>query len=99
MSMNNYAIINEKQFRKLAKTAVMNYWNGNEELCKRFGDIIGPDDVYIVWQVKVIQNFKALLGVNRQGDDMYFEFTYHGEMNCCYLDAYKKQDQVVIDVK
>lgn len=98
MSANNYAIIGEKEFRKLAKTAVMNYWNDNKELCKRFGDIIGPDDIYIVWQVKVIQNFKALLGVNRQDDGMYFEFTYHGNNNRCYLDCYKKQDQVVIDV-
>ena len=88
-----YGGLHENKFRQMAKDAVIDYWNANRTLKKKFGTI-ERDDVYVVWQVKVIQNSKALLGVSRDGDGMYFEFTYHGDEKCAYLDVYRKATKV-----
>lgn len=47
------------------------------------------DDVYVVWQSKILQNWKALLSTTLP-DGMYYECTYNGDTNEIYLDAYKK---------
>ena len=73
----------EQKFRSIAKKAVTDYWNENQTLSKKFGS-------------KAIQNFKALLGVNFDGDGMYFEFTLNGDANEGYLDVYKKQKHVTV---
>ena len=53
------------------------------------------DDVYVVWSVKVLQNWKALISTNLP-DGMYYELTYNGDKNELYLDAYKKFDNIKI---
>lgn len=53
------------------------------------------DDVYVVWSVKVLQNWKALISTTLP-DGMYYELTYNGDKNELYLDAYKKFDNVTI---
>ena len=53
------------------------------------------EDVYVVWQVKVLQNWKALLSTTLP-DGMYYEVTYNGDDRETYLDAYKKWDNVAI---
>ena len=50
---------------------------------------INPDEVYIVWMCKTLQNCKALASTPRP-DGMYYELTYNGDKNELYLDAYKK---------
>ena len=55
------------------------------------------DDVYVVWQVKVLQNWKALLSTNLP-DGMYYELTYDGDNNKIYFDAYKKFENKSINV-
>lgn len=87
--------INETAFRSMAKAAVVEYWNGNKNLTKKFGEIT-HQKVYVVWQAKVLQNNKALLGVNFDGDGMYFEATYNGDKKEMYLDVYKKQTNIVV---
>ena len=87
----------EDAFRLLAKKAVMEYWNSDENLCADFGSIT-TSDIFVTWQCKAIENFKALLGVSRDGDGLYFEFTLHAAKNQCYLDVYKKQTQVVVSL-
>lgn len=91
-----YGGLHEKKFRSMAKKAVIEYWNGNKNLVAKFGEI-NPEKVYVVWQVKVIQNSKALLGVSVEGDGMYFEYTYHGDEKTAFLDVYKKQKKVTIE--
>ena len=54
-----------------------------------------PEDVYIVWSCKTLQNNKALLSTKRL-DGMYYEVTYNGDKNEIYLDAYKKWDNLKI---
>ena len=46
-------------------------------------------DIFVVWQVKVLQNNKALLSTTLF-DGMYYEVTYNGDKEEFYFDAYKK---------
>lgn len=45
--------------------------------------------LYIVWQCKVLQNWKFLTSTDLP-DGMYYELTFNGDRNEWYLDAYKK---------
>ena len=56
------------------------------------------DDVYVVWQTKVLQNWKALLSTNLP-DGMYYECTFNGDKNEIYFDAYKKFENKVFKYK
>lgn len=53
------------------------------------------DDIYVVWSVKVLQNWKSLISTTLP-DGMYYELTYNGDKDELYLDAYKKFDNVKI---
>ncbi len=92
-----YGEMTDQKFDKLATTAIANWWNEQEELVTKFGQI-SPDEVYTTWKCKAIENFKGLFGVPREGDGLYFEFTFHAKMNRCYLDVYHKQTKVVISL-
>ena len=48
-----------------------------------------PEDVYMVWGVKVLQNNKGLFATLLP-DGMYYEITFNGDKNEMYIDAYKK---------
>ena len=50
---------------------------------------VRPEDVYIVWRCKTLQNWKALAG-EPVPDGMYFEITYNGNKDEVYFDAYRK---------
>ena len=52
-------------------------------------------DVYTVWKCKTLQNWKYLLA-STLPDGMYYELTYNGDKKECYLDAYKKFENVCI---
>ena len=55
-----------------------------------------PDfEVYTVWKVKALKNWKYLLS-STLCDGMYYELTYNGDKKEWYLDAYKKFQNVVI---
>lgn len=95
MPANLYNGLPEDEFRTLAKSAVRDYWNANKTLVAKFGKIDNRK-VFFVWEVKAIQNSKALLGVNVEGDGMYFEFTWNGDAKEGYLDVYKKQTKRVV---
>ena len=61
----------------------------NEHLDVTDGRKIDLDDVFVVWQCKTLQNWKALLSTTLS-DGMYYELTYNGDKEEIYLDAYKK---------
>lgn len=46
-------------------------------------------DVFTVWKVKALQNWKFLISSSLP-DGMYYEVTYNGDKQEWYLDAYKK---------
>lgn len=52
-------------------------------------------EVFIVWQCKILQNWKFLLSTTLF-DGMYYELTYNGDKQEWYLDAYKKFENVVL---
>lgn len=52
-------------------------------------DKVPSFEVYVVWQCKVLQNWKFLISTDIP-DGMYYELTFNGDKNEWYLDAYKK---------
>lgn len=86
------------KFALMARKAVVEHWNGDKALTKKFGKIDLPK-VFIVWQVKAIQNSKALLGVSVEGDGMYYEATWNGDEQIMYLDVYVKKEKVDYSAK
>lgn len=55
----------------------------------------GPDEVYVVWFSKTLQNWKALVSTTLP-DGMYYEVTHNGDAGVTYLDAYKKFENVAV---
>ena len=83
-----------KDFLEKAKQAVVDYFNSQADSTDKNGRIT-TDEVYVVWLVKVLQNNKALLSTTVP-DGMYYEFTWNGDKNEGYLDAYKKWKNVLV---
>lgn len=82
-----------EEFMSLCKREVANYFN---EHCEKTDNAdITPDDVYIVWYCKTLQNHKALVSTN-VSDGMYYEITHNGDKNETYFDAYKKWQNFVV---
>lgn len=54
-------------------------------------------DVFIVWKVKVLQNWKWLIS-STLPDGMYYEITFNGDKSEFYLDAYKKFENKCIEL-
>lgn len=83
----------QKTFIEKAKQAIVEYFNDQVEKTDNMN--ITQDDVYVVWQCKTLQNNKAMLSTNIS-DGMYYEFTWNGDKNEGYLDAYKKWKNILI---
>lgn len=98
MPTNLYGGLQYDKFSLMARKAVVDHWNHDKSLVKKFGEI-NIKLVFVVWQVKAIQNSKALLGVSVEGDGMYYEATWNGDGETLYLDVYKKQDKVDYEAK
>ena len=81
-------------YDKLAKEIVKQYVL--EHLDK--SDEVPNFEVYTVWKVKVLQNWKWLLSTSLP-DGMYYELTLNGDKEEFYLDAYKKFDNRTIPSK
>ena len=83
-----------KDFVEKAKQAVVDYFNSQADSTDKNGRITA-DEVFAVWLVKALQNNKALLSTTVP-DGMYYEFTWNGDKNEGYLDAYKKWKNVLV---
>jgi hypothetical protein len=89
-------IINRSdQFIEECKKSIVYYFNSHVDNTDKTS--ISTDDVYFVWYCKSLQNHKALLSTT-VSDGMYYELTYNGDKEELYLDAYKKWENVKIDV-
>ena len=81
-----------EEFIKLAKDKVDHYTF----------DVLGYKqisiEIFVVWQVKVLQNYKALLATDIEGDQHYYEVTYNGDKKELYLDVYDKQENKCLKV-
>ena len=83
--------MDNKKFVELAKKAVVDYYNEN-------GSKITADEVYVVWLCRTLQNNKALLSTN-VSDGKYCEVTLNGDKEEMYLDVYKKEKNICINLK
>lgn len=83
-----------KDFVEKAKQAVVDYFNSQADSTDKNGRIT-TDEVFVVWLVRALQNNKALLSTT-VADGMYYEFTWNGDKNEGYLDAYKKWKNVLV---
>lgn len=86
--------MDNQKFVEFAKKAVVDYFQ--KEITDK--GRLTPEDVYVVWLCKTLQNNKALLSTT-VWDGMYYEATYNGDKNEMYLDAYKKWDNKCIKIK
>ena len=89
-----------REFEAMAKAAVVGYWN--EEIIPsglvKSKELIGMENVIVVWESKVLQNNKAMLIVDSFGPQ-YFEVTYNGDKDEFYVDFYVKKGNMVIPVE
>ncbi|PGS81640.1 hypothetical protein COC69_05785 [Bacillus cereus] len=76
--------MNELQFTNKARKMVANYSNEKNKTQ------VKPEEVYIVWSCKTLQNNKALLSTDVP-DGRYYEVTYNGDKQEFYFDAYVKE--------
>lgn len=77
-----------QDFEKLVRKTVADYTNEHTDPTDKV-EQIKPEDVYIVWMCKALQNHKALVSTPRP-DGMYYELTYNGDKRELYFGAYKK---------
>ena len=87
----------ERDFRALAVKAVVDWFNEQADSTDKNGKI-GADQVFIVWECKILRNNKAMLSTTVP-DGMYYEFTWNGDRQEGYLDAYKKWKNVVVNLE
>lgn len=83
----------DTKFIDFVKNEVANYTNNH--LDKSDDKQITPNDVFIVWICKTLQNNKALASTTLF-DGMYYEITYNGDKNEAYIDAYKKWENYCV---
>lgn len=81
-------------FIERSKKAVVQYVN---DTIVDSDVLIKEEDVYVVWYCKTLQNVKALLSTDLS-DGMYYESTYNGAKNEIYFDAYKKVENIKIEL-
>lgn len=77
----------DKDFISKCKQIVNDYVMSNLDITDKIN--LQDFEIFVVWQVKVLQNNKALLSTTIP-DGMYYEITYNGNKEEFYLDAYKK---------
>lgn len=83
----------EQEFVEKCKEMLVKFYN---ERSGSLANKIKKEDLYVVWLVKVLQNNKALLSTNIDGDGLYFEVTFNGDKQELYFDIYKKQENICV---
>lgn len=86
------------KFIPISKELVAEYTNEHTDVTDGDGRLIGPEDVYVVWFSKTLQNAKALLSTPLP-DGMYYEVTLNGDKDEIYFDAYKKFHNKRVEVQ
>lgn len=90
--------MNINQFIPKCKELVSEYSNKHLDVTDGEYFHLVPEDVYVVWFSKTLQNAKALLSTPLP-DGMYYELTYNGNTQEIYFDAYKKFENKAVNVK
>lgn len=72
------------KFQKACKEWLIAYYKEN------FKKDIRIEDVYTVWQCRILQNNKILVSTTVE-DGLYIECTRNGDKEETYFDVYKRQ--------
>lgn len=84
----------QAEFMAWAKKTVLAHVKSNDKTA--YSSALTEDDVFIVWYCKTLQNHKAIL-ISCLRDGVIYEFTYNGDKDDAYLDAYKKWENIKYD--
>ena len=87
--------MDNQEFIEKCKQLVSEYTNNHVD--KSDNVTVPPQDVFVVWSCKTLQNNKALLSTPLF-DGMYYECTYNGDKKELYFDAYKKLENIKYDI-
>lgn len=89
--------MDEEAFIEKAKRLVRDQYNNSGIGTPRGAriDPLGEDDVYVVWFVKALQNWKAMVSTTRD-DGRYYEVTYDGDNAVAYVDSYRKTHNIAV---
>ena len=79
-----------QEFESRATSIVRNWYNAHVQMT--------PNEIYVVWMVKVLRNNKAMLSSNHS-DGRYFEVTWDGERENFYLDVYSRVENQALDIE
>lgn len=88
--------MDSQKFIDKCQQLVADYTNSHLDVTDNV-EQIKSEDVFVVWQTKVLQNNKALLSTPIS-DGMYYELTYNGDKKELYFDAYKKFENKKYDM-
>ena len=87
--------MDSEKFILKCKELVAAYTNNHVD--KSDNVTVSPENVFVVWNCKTLQNNKALLSTTLF-DGMYYECTYNGDKQELYFDAYKKWENIKYNV-
>ena len=87
--------MDSEKFILKCKELVAAYTNNHVD--KSDNVTVSPENVFVVWNCKTLQNNKALLSTTLF-DGMYYEITFNGDKKELYFDAYKKWENIKYDV-
>lgn len=80
-----------EHFQSVCKKKLVEWYNAAyANGAGRVTQQIDMSNVFVVWSVKVLQNYKALLSTTVSGDGIYVEYTYNGDKQELYEDVYFK---------
>lgn len=73
-----------KHFENVCLTKLVGWYHEHK------GIDLAADEVYIVWCVKTLQNYKGMASTVISGDGIYAEYTFNGDKQELYEDVYQK---------
>lgn len=77
------------EFQDICLKRLVEWYNA-----QNFEKKIDLRNVFIVWSVKALQNYKCLVSTTVFGDGIYAEFTYNGDKQELYGDYYGKTENI-----
>lgn len=81
------------EFVTFAQQKIAEYFNKHRDVTD--SQELRPEDVYVVWLCRTLQNHKGFFSTP-VSDGMYYEVTYNGDRNETYIDVYKKWENIVV---
>lgn len=95
MMLGGYVVPTYHSFADLSRLAVLETLGPENPL--HYRGHLELSDLYVVWSVKVLKNWKTLVSTDKF-DGVYFEVTYNGDTGEAYVDEYRKSRNTVVKI-